>query len=112
MNYKTFLKELGISKFRLVWAYITKGWSGVAELVCVAFTNILGKVPPEKLKVYSELASKVARFIRYGIELFVTNEAFAKAGIKTAVSIDILSKHLEDSRYTPEELGVDVAIIS
>jgi len=108
MKIMAFLKELNISKWSAAWAFLTDGWAGIAELLCKAFTALLKKADADKLKKYSELAAKIATFIRGGIETFLTDGAVKEAAVKTADAVNALAEHLADGEYTTEELDADV----
>ena len=102
------LKALGISKFAAAWTLLTGGWADLAKLICEAFTKLLKKAAPDKLKEYSELAAKVAGFIRTGIDLFVKNERIRAAAAATASAIEALANHISDGRYDEAELDADI----
>ena len=108
MNINSILKELGISKLKAAWTLLTKGLSGLIELLAKAFTALLRKANPDKLSNYAEITEKIAKFTKYGVELFVKNEDYKKAGILTAQSIGMLALHISDGEYTKEELNDDI----
>lgn len=108
MKISAFLKELDISKWSAIWAFLTDGWAGLAKLICTAFTKLLRKADPAKLKRYAELASKVAVFLRGIIETFIEAGAVRDAALQTADSVAVLAEHLADGEYTTDELDVDV----
>ena len=102
------LAELNISKLSAAWAFLTGGWAGLAKLLCEAFTRLLQKADPEKLKAYSDLAAKIAGFIRTGIDLFVTDERVRSAAAATAQAIEALANHISDGQYDAAELDADI----
>lgn len=111
MNINMILKVLGISKLRAAWSIITGGVSGLLALIASAFTALLRKAEPEKLKYYADFSSKLAKFVRYGVELFVTGECYKKAGITTADALVKFAEHIADGEYTKEELDEDIDFI-
>lgn len=104
MKLTEILKALDISKWSACWAYICDGWAGIAKLVCEAFTKLLRRCDPEKLKTYAEFAQKVATFIGGGVEIFCTDEGTRRAGLETAGAVALLAGQLSDGEYTVEEL--------
>ena len=102
------LKSLNISKFSAAWTLLTGGWAGLAKLICEAFTKLLKKADPDKLRDYSELAAKIAGFIRTGIDLFVKDERIRAAANATAAAIEALANHIKDGQYDEAELDSDV----
>ena len=111
MNINAILKELGISKLKAAWTVFRKGVSGLIELLAKAFTALLRKANPDELEYYADLSARIARFIRYGIELFVTNQKYKDAGMSTASGLEEFSKHIADGEYTYEELRDDIDFI-
>lgn len=112
MDITTLFKNLNISKFSVIWAFLTDGWAGLAKLLCEAFTKILSKANPAKLKEYSELAAKIASFIRTGIDLFLKDENVKSAAEATAKAIEQLANHIADGIYNEQELNEDIANIT
>lgn len=111
MKLKELLKELNIGKWSACWAFIYDGWAGIARLVCEAFTKLLRRKDPEKLRGYAEFVGKVAVFVGGGVEMFCTDEATKAAGAATANAVSVLAEHLADGEYTPEELSADIGNI-
>lgn len=108
MKLGKFFDELDISKWSAIWAFLSGGWAGLAELICTAFTKLLRKADPEKLKKYAELAAKVALFLRGMVETFIEEGKVREAALKTADAVQVLAEHLADGEYTPAELDIDV----
>lgn len=108
MDITTLFKNLNVSKISVIWAFITGGWAGLAKLLCEAFTKLLSTANPEKLKEYSELAAKIASFIRTGIDLFIKDEKVKTAAEATAKAIEDLAKHIADGIYNEQELDEDI----
>lgn len=108
MDITTLFKDLNISKFSVIWAFLADGWAGLAKLLCEAFTKILSKANPAKLKEYSELAAKIASFIRTGIDLFLKDEKVKAAAEATAKAIEQLANHISDGIYNEQELNEDI----
>ena len=108
MKISAFLKELDISKWSAIWAFLTDGFAGIAKLICTAFTKLLRKADPAKLKEYAEFTAKVALFIRGGIETFCVDAEVRAAGMKTADAIAELAEHLKDGEYSTDEFDRDI----
>ena len=112
MDITTLFKDLNISKFSVIWAFLADGWAGLAKLLCEAFTKILSKANPAKLKEYSELAAKIASFIRTGIDLFLKDEKIKAAAEATVKAIEQLANHIADGIYNEQELNEGIANIT
>lgn len=111
MKLTEMLKELNIGKWSACWAFLTDGWAGIARIVCEAFTKLLRKKDPDKLRNYSEFVGKIAVFVGGGVETFCSDEATRNAGMKTTEAVSVLAAHIADGEYTTEELEKDVANI-
>ena len=108
MNISTILKSLDISKLSAITTLIFGGWADLAVLVCKAFTKLLRKADQTKLKFYAEFAAKVAKTIRFIVDLFISGENVKAAAISTCVALETFSNHVADGDYTPEELDEDI----
>ena len=108
MDITTLFKNLNVSKLSVIWAFLTGGWAGLAKLLCEAFTKLLSKADPAKLKEYSELAAKIASFIRTGIDLFLNDEKIKAAAEAAAKAIEQLANHIADGIYNEQELDDDI----
>lgn len=108
MKISAFPKELDISKWSAIWAFLTDGFAGIAKLICTAFTKLLRKADAGKLKEYAEFTAKVALFIRGGIETFCVDAEVRAAGMKTADAIAELAEHLKDGEYSTDEFDRDI----
>lgn len=111
MNIGTILKTLGVSKLRAAFTLLFGGMSGFLALIAEKFTDLLRKADAEKLKYYAEFSAKLAKFISYGVELFVTNECYKKAGTATVGCLKSFAEHVSDSEYTKEEITEDIDCI-
>lgn len=111
MSMKSFVNDLGISIWGIVWSRIKGGWKGVAIYLCKALTALLKKLPSESLKKYSDVIRKVMDLVNLIVVDFVP-EAYKEAGEKTVAAIKILAEHVEDGEYTEEELDADIDAIS
>lgn len=105
------LNTLGVSKLRAAWSLLTGGISGFLTILAKAFTALLHKADPDKLKHYADLSAKLAKLTRYGVELFVTNECYKKAGTATADALTAFAEHVADGEYTKAELDEDIDTI-
>lgn len=102
------LNDLEISKWSAFWTLLTGGWAELAKLVCTAFTKLLRKADPAKLKKYAELAAKIALLAQGVVDIFVSGDKEKDAATATINCLRTLAEHLEDGEYTPEELDEDV----
>ena len=111
MEITSLIKELDIGKWSAAWAFLTGGWAGLAKLICEAFTKLLKKADADKLAKYAELAENIAQFIRYGINLFVTDEKLRNAIGAVATAVEQIAVHIKDGEYTPDEMDADIDAI-
>ena len=102
------LNDLEISKWTAFWTLLTGGWSELAKLICTAFTKLLAKADPSKLRKYAELAAKVAMFAQSIVDVFVSGDKEKEAATATITCLRTLAEHLEDGEYTTEELESDI----
>ena len=112
MKLTEMLKELNIGKWSACWAFISDGWAGIARLVCEAFTKLLRRKDPDKLRGYAEFVGKVAVYVGGGVETFCTDDTTKAAGAATANAVSVLAEHLEDGEYTTDELESDIKNIA
>ena len=102
------LNDLEISRWTAFWTLLTGGFAELAKLLCTAFTKLLRKADPAKLKKYAELAAKIAMFAQSIVDIFVAGDKEKDAATATIVCLRTLAEHLEDGQYTPDELDADV----
>ena len=102
------LNDLEISKWSAFWTLLTGGFAELAKLICTAFTKLLAKADPEKLKKYAELAAKIALLAQRVVDVFVSGDKEKEAATATIVFLQTLAEHLEDGEYTPDELDSDI----
>ena len=102
------LNDLEISKWTAFWTLLTGGFAELAKLLCTAFTKLLRKANPEKLKKYAELAAKVALLAQRVVDIFVSGDKEKEAATATITCLKTLAEHLEDGEYTTEELEADI----
>lgn len=105
------LNDLEISRWTAFWTLLTGGWSELAKLICTAFTKLLAKADPSKLRKYAELAAKIAMFAQRVVDIFVSGDKEKDAATATIVCLRTLAEHLEDGQYTPDELDADIGNI-
>ena len=106
------LDELEVSKWSAFWTLLTGGWADLAKLLCTAFTKLLRKCDPDKLKKYSSLAAKIAVCAKSIVDVFVDSAKEKAAAEATIVCIQTLAEHLEDGEYTTDELESDIKNIA
>ena len=111
MSITKIFDALGISKWRAIWTIVRRGMPGLMSLVAEAFTNLLKKADKEKLKFYADLSDRIAKFINYGIELFIDDPAYRSAGTATVNGLQAFAKHVSDGEYTQMELSEDIEFI-
>ena len=102
------LNDLEISKWSAFWTLLTGGWADLAKLLCTAFTRLLRKADQTKLKKYAELAAKIALLAQRVVDIFVSGDKEREAATATITCLLTLAEHLEDGKYTTEELESDI----
>ena len=102
------LNDLEISRWTAFWTLLTGGWAELAKLICTAFTKLLAKADPSKLRKYAELTAKIALLAQRVVDVFVSGDKEKEAATATITCLRTLAEHLEDGEYTPDELDADV----
>ena len=102
------LNDLEISRWTAFWTLLTGGWAELAKLICTAFTKLLAKADPAKLKKYAELTAKIALLTQRVVDVFVSDNKEKEAATATITCLKTLAEHLEDVEYTTEELESDI----
>ena len=102
------LSDLEISRWTAFWTLLTGGWAELAKLICTAFTKLLAKADPSKLRKYAELAAKISLLAQRVVDVFVSGDKEKEAATATITCLRTLAEHLEDGKYTPDELDADI----
>ena len=102
------LNDLEISRWTAFWTLLTGGFAELAKLLCTAFTKLLRKADPAKLKKYAELTARIALLAQRVVDIFVSGDKEKEAATATITCLKTLAEHLEDGQYTPDELDADV----
>ena len=102
------LNDLEISRWTAFWTLLTGGFAELAKLLCTAFTKLLRKADPAKLKKYAELTARIALLAQRVVDIFVSGDKEKEAATATIACLKTLAEHLEDGQYTPDELDTDV----
>ena len=102
------LNDLEISRCTAFWTLLTGGWAELAKLICTAFTRLLAKADPSKLRKYAELTAKIALLAQRVVDVFVSGDKEKEAATATITCLRTLAEHLEDGEYTTEELDADI----
>ena len=102
------LNDLEISKWTAFWTLLTGGFAELAKLLCTAFTKLLAKEDPSKLRKYAELTAKIALLAQRVVDVFVSGDKEKDAATATIVCLRTLAEHLEDGQYTTDELNADI----
>ena len=105
------LNDLEISKWTAFWTLLTGGWAELAKLICTAFTKLLAKADPSKLRKDAELTAKIALLTQRVVDVFVSGDKEKEAATATITCLRTLAEHLEDGQYTTDELDADIANI-
>ena len=102
------LNDLEISKWTAFWTLLTGGFAELAKLICTAFTKLLAKADPSKLRKYAELTAKIALLAQRVVDVFVSGDKEKGAATATIICLRTLAEHLEDGQYTTDELDADI----
>ena len=112
MNLSLSLKQvwdsLEISKWTAIKTLLFGGWSDLGILLCNAFTKLLKKADQDKLLAYADFASKIAKCIRFVVDLFVKDTDIKAASFSTCDALIGFSDHVKDGEYTKDELDIDI----
>ena len=102
------LNDLEISRWTAFWTLLTGGFAELAKLLCTAFTKLLRKADPAKLKKYAELTARIALLAQRVVDIFVSGDKEKEAATATITCLKTLAEHLEDGQYAPDEIDADV----
>ena len=102
------LNDLEISRWTAFWTLLTGGFAELAKLICTAFTKLLAKADPSKLRKYAELTAKIALLAQRVVDVFVSGDKEKGAATATIICLRTLAEHLEDGQYTTDELDADI----
>ena len=102
---------MNISKIKAAWAFLTDGWSGLAQYLLKAVNAVLAKCDAEKCKKTATIAISIAAVVKTACEVFAPDKYKSAAG-KTVEALETLAVALEDGNLTSDELDANIKAIS
>ena len=102
---------MDISKIKAAWAFLTGGWSGLAEYLLTVVNKGLAKCDAEKLRKTATIAINVAAVVKTACDVFAPDK-YRDAATKTVDALRTLAVALEDGNLTSEELDANIGAIS
>lgn len=102
---------MDISKIKSAWAFLTGGWSGLAEYLLGVVNKGLAKLEAEKCRKTATIAISVAAIIKTACDVFAP-EKYKEASAKTIAALETLAVALEDGNLTKDEISANIDGIS
>lgn len=102
---------MDISKIKAAWAFLTGGWSGLAEYLLGVVNKGLAKLDAEKCRKTATIAISVAAIIKTACDVFAP-EKYKDAAANTITALEKLAVALEDCKLTKEEISGNIDAIS
>lgn len=102
---------MDISKIKAAWAFLTGGWSGLAEYLLTQVSKGLAKCDTAKLRKTATIAISIAAVVKTACEVFAPDKYKAPAA-KTVEALEAMATALEDGNLTPEEITANIQAIS
>ena len=104
-------RKMDISKIKAAWAFLTDGWSGLAEYLLTVVNKVLSKCDAEKMRKTATIAISVAAVVKTACEVFAPDK-YKDAAAKTIAALESLAVALEDGNLTSDELDANIKAIS
>ena len=99
-----------ISKIRAAWAFLTGGWSGLAEYLLKVVNAALSKADSAKMRKTATIAISCAAIVKTACEAFAPDK-YKAAAAKTVDALETLAVALEDGTLTEGELSANIDAI-
>ena len=103
--------RMNISKIKAAWAFLTGGWSGLAQYMLKAVNALLAKCDADKCKRTATIAISIAAIVKTACDVFAP-AAYKAAAAKTVDALETLAVALEDGNLTEAELNANIDAIS
>lgn len=100
-----------ISKIKAAWAFLTGGWSGLAEYLLTQVSKGLAKCDTTKLSKTATIAISIAAVVKTACEVFAP-EKYKAAAAKTVDALEAMATALEDGNLTADEITANIQAIS
>ena len=102
---------MDISKIKAAWAFLTGGWSGLAEYLLGVGNKGLAKCDAEKLRKSATIAISVAAVIKTACDVFAPDK-YKVSAAKTIDALETLATALEDGNLSKDEIAANIDAIS
>ena len=102
---------MDISKIKAAWAFLTGGWSGLAEYLLGVVNKGLAKLDAEKCRKTATIAISVAAVVKTACDVFAP-EKYKHAATSTIEALEALAIALEDGQLTAEEISSNIGTIT
>jgi hypothetical protein len=102
---------MNISKIKAAWAFLTDGWSGLAQYLLKAVNALLAKCDAEKCKKTATIAISIAAIVKTACDVFAPDK-YRTAAVKTVDALETLATALEDGNLTADEINANIDAIS
>lgn len=102
---------MDISKIKAAWAFLTGGWSGLAEYLLGVVNKGLAKCDAGKLRKTATIAINVAAVVKTGCDVFAPDK-YRDAATKTVDALRTLAVALEDGNLAEGEITANIDAIA
>lgn len=102
---------MDISKIKAAWAFLTGGWSGLAEYLLKVVNAGLAKADTEKLRKTATIAINVAAVVKTACDVFAPDK-YRDAAAKTVEALRSLAVALEDGELSSAELNANIEAVN
>ena len=102
---------MDISKIKAAWAFLTGGWSGLAQYLLTVVNKGLAKCDGDKMRKTATIAISVAAVVKTGCEVFAPDK-YKAAAAKTVDALETLAVALEDGNLSEGELSSNIDAIA
>jgi hypothetical protein len=98
---------MNISKVKAAWAFLTGGWSGLAQYLLGLVNKALALCDAEKCRKCATIAISIAAIVKTAVAVFAPEKYRDPAG-KTVEALGVVAAALEDGKLTEEELNANI----
>ena len=102
---------MDISKIKAAWAFLTGGWSGLAEYLLTAVNKGLAMCDTAKLRKTATIAISIAAVVKTACDVFAP-EKYKAAATKTVEALEAMATELEDGNLTADEITANISAIA
>ena len=102
---------MNISKIKAAWAFLTGGWSGLAQYMLGIVNKALALCDAEKCRKCATVAISIAAVVKTVCDIFAPDK-YKVAAANTIDALETLASALEDGTLTNDELNSNIDAIS